>query len=252
MKKKIFLKTMGLTLLFALALSQGIAQPVKGTLLTETSFGNIGFGNNNYENKTNDTLTSRSEGSNFNFDLYPRFGIFLTDKLAVGTELEVYFYNSHSTYFDGDGIKSSEYKSNNTSLGIYPFARYYFKSSDDGKSMFFGQLSGGYYFDLADNSESNYFDASGTLTGSYVYDYKNYHSINGSLELGWNRFISENVALNLNLGYRYSKSFQTYTYTSTWGGISTLSDEYKYSYGGGGLTWSMGFTMFIPCKKTVK
>lgn len=252
MKTTFIFKITGSVMILILSFNLANAQFVKGTLLAETDFGDIGFRNNNYNYKANDTLYAKSEGGNFNFYLYPKLGIFLTDKLAVGTGLEIYFYKSSSTGYDGDGIKTNENKSDNTSFGLFPFARYYFNASSDGKSMFFGQVSGGVYFDLSNNSDSKYFDASGAVTGTYVYDYKKYNNLSGNILFGWNRFISQNVAVNLNLGYQFSKSSRTYSYTSTWGGISTISDEYKYSYGSSGITWSMGFTMFIPCKKADK
>jgi hypothetical protein len=61
--------------------------------------------------------------------------------------------------------------------------------------------------------------------------------------VGFNRFVTDNIAFNCNVGYQYSQlaynqqnnGSNSYTYTSI--------------YKSNALYWSLGFSMFIPTKK---
>jgi hypothetical protein len=251
MKRTSFFKHIGVALILTFSFFQADAQSLKGNLLTEMSFGDISFGNSKYDYLQNDTLSSQSEGDYFSADLFPRLGYFINDKLAVGTEFEIYFYSGTYSGINKDGIKYYESKSANTSLGFLPFARYYFYGSSNGKSMFYGQLSGGVYMHLSDKNDSKYLDAAGNVTSTYATDYiHHYKSLSGNMLVGWNRFITQNIALNINMGYSITKSTSANKSISTSGGTSTSSDEYKNNYYSGNFSWNFGFSMFIPCKKT--
>lgn len=251
MKKKLFLEAVVLLFLMTITTSLIQAQLKKGNYLVETNFGNIGFGSNHNQYETAGVLSNKSDETNFSFNLYPRIGFFLSDNFVLGTELDFYFYNSNNNNFNNTGVKTTDNKSSSFSLGLLPFARVYFGSSSDGKSMFYGQLSGGINFELADNYDSKSYNASGVVTSTYKYDYtKKYNSFSGNVMVGWTRFISENVALNFNLGYKFSKSSYTYKYIQTVGGVNTTSPEYKSANNNSGLTWNMGFSMIIPGGKT--
>ena len=62
MKKKLFLNIMALSLLISITPDFAAAQIAKGNLLVETGFGNISFGNSDYENKNGGIVSSTSEG----------------------------------------------------------------------------------------------------------------------------------------------------------------------------------------------
>jgi hypothetical protein len=249
MKNSFFFKNIWIALILTLSFFQATAQFSKGTWLTETSFGNIGFGNTRYENFLNDTTTSTSEGNYFSFDIYPRLGYFISDKLAVGTEFEFYFYSNNYKGFNKDGSKYYESNSSNVSLAFTPFVRYYFHGNE--VSKFYGQASLGTYMELSEKGDSKYFDASGNVTSTYKTDYvKNYRNYSGSLLVGWNRFIAKNIALNLNLGYMITKSTSSHNNISIYGGSTHTDGVYKSNYFTGGLSWSMGFTMIIPGKNS--
>jgi hypothetical protein len=250
MKKKLLFGS-ALCLLFTFLTPNMLwAQLKKGNYLVEGNFGNIGLSKSDYKYETGGTTptTSSGDSKNTSIGIYPRAGIFVADKLVIGTEFSIYLYSNKNNSFNTTGAKTNESKSSSTSLGLLPFVRYYFASSKDGKSMFFGQLTGGVSIDLANKYESVNYNAAGAVSSTYKYNYpKKYSTFSGNAVVGWNRFLSENVALNFNLGYRYSKSTQTNTYTSTTGaGVATTSGETKSTFDNSGINWNMGFTMIIP------
>jgi outer membrane protein len=78
--------------------------------------GNLGF--NTANNKFLDGGTTTSKGSNFNFSLSPFVGKFLTEKVAVGVELDLSLSGS-TTGVNTETIRKS------SSVGVSPYLRYY-------------------------------------------------------------------------------------------------------------------------------
>jgi hypothetical protein len=251
MKKKSFFLTAAIAIAMVLLSGNAVtAQLKKGNMLVETSLGNISInkGKTKYESPT--AVTSSYENNNFSFNLTPRIGFFLSDNFVLGTELGIYFYNSKSKDFNAAGVKTSDSKYNETTLGLAPFARYYFPGKNP-KSMFYGQLSAGFNIDLSLNQDYTYYNAIGAVTSKFKYNYsKKPFNFRGDVKVGWNRLLTESIALNMDLGYQIYKNTQTSTYTQTPAvGPATTSTSSKYTYDRSGIVWGLGFTMFIPCKK---
>jgi len=255
MKKTLQLTATAVFLLFLLSTNTAVAQYDKGTIIVETNFGNLSFNKNDSKNETSGTIT-KNDGNTFNFYLYPRLGYFVADNFVVGADMNIYFYSSKSNYFNNTGVKTSDNKSSSTQLGLSPFARYYFGGGKDGKSKFYGQISAGVSIYLSNKYDLKNYNASGNITSTFKYDYpKKYNTFNGSALLGWNKMLTDHVALNLNLGYMYSRSTQTSKYIQTWvnpPGVTTTSPETKSTHNNSGVNWNLGFTMFIPSKKGKK
>lgn len=253
MKKRLLHRKIGLILISSLMFAQVHAQFSKGTLIAGSSIGDISIGSSNYDYLTDDTLNSSYEGSNFSFSLYPQFGIFLNDKFAIGTEIDIYYYSGNSTSSDKDGIKYYDYKSENVSIGFLPYARYYFRKNSNGKSMLYGQISAGIRHDISDKSDSKYYDALGNITNTYSTDIvKQYSSLSGEIRFGWNKLITDNLAFDVNLGYTRYSSSDIHKNISTTGSITTISKEFQNKSKNGYITWSFGLNMFIPGKKADK
>jgi hypothetical protein len=248
MKKKFIAKTILILCIVTTIFNASFAQLKKGNLLVEASFGNIGY--SKYDSKNESVgATTKYDGSSFSFNLYPRVGFFVSDKFVVGAEVDIYTGSSKYNYFNATGAKSSDSKSSSTTLGVLPFVRYYFAASKNGKSFFYGQAGGGIHIDVANNNESRgYSSSTGLPTYTSKTNYiKKYSTVSGNASLGWNHFLSDNVALNFNLGYRYNQNKYSYTYTNTpASGIATTSPEAATTYINSGINWGMGFTMIIP------
>lgn len=76
------------------------------------------FGLNTANNKSRDGSTAATTGSDFNFSLSPFVGKFLTEKFAVGFELDLSLSGSKT-----DANTETMHKS--SSIGVSPFLRYY-------------------------------------------------------------------------------------------------------------------------------
>lgn len=127
-----------------------------------------------------------------------------------------------------------------------PFVRYYFGKSS--ATRFYGQVGGGVSLDLSHKYEEKDLINGDKYKGNYP---KKFNTVSGEALIGVNHFIAQNVAINAGLGYRYNSSKETISSTSInpAGNVSVTGPENKYTNKGGSLSWNVGFTMFIPCKK---
>ena len=131
--------------------------PIKqGNWMVGGSIGNIGY---------------RFEGDQFNINLNPRAGYFVSDGLAVGAQASLGF-----TAIKGDD--------NIYNYGISPFVRYYFPGGASASGRFFGQGDIG---------------IAGSKPGKDV-------SFALGANVGYAHFVSQSVALEVSAGYNYSKA----------------------------------------------
>lgn len=111
------------------------------------------------------------ESDAFNIQINPRAGYFVTDGLAIGTQVSL-------------GLNAAKDQKNEWKYGIAPFVRYYIPSGASATGRFFGQGDIG-------------------IAGSSI-------GKGASLALGVNagyaHFITQTVALEAMAGYNYSKA----------------------------------------------
>jgi Outer membrane protein beta-barrel domain len=250
-RKSIFFTATTAFAMALLSVTPAEAQQLKkGNMLVETSMGdiNINTGKTKYESPTN--VTSRYNSKSFGITLSPRVGFFLSDNFVLGTEVNISLYNSNEDDFNSTGVKTSDSKFRSTSIGLSPFARLYFPGKNP-RSVFYGQLSAGFNTDVSRKQDYVYYNALGAITNKFKYNYsKKPSNYGGNVKVGWNRFLTESIALNMDLGYEFRRNTQTSTYTNTPAvGPATTSTSSKYTYNRSGVVWGLGFTMFIPCKK---
>lgn len=112
------------------------------------------------------------EGENFNINLMPKAGYFISDGIAVGLGVDLGF----ATVKGGDNIWG---------YGIKPFVRYYIPEGSSSTGRFFGQG------DLGITGANE-----GTSDTSFAF----------GINAGYAHFVSNNVALEVMAGYNYSKS----------------------------------------------
>lgn len=123
--------------------------------------------------------------------LYPSVGWFVADRLALGTELRFSYERSRSGYLSVDGpiVRTSRV----WGLGLAPFVRYYLV--DASKHKLFGQASGEYTRYLQRNTTEEV--GRRTYGNSFGYDGSGWFA-----GVGYNYFVSPNVALEARAGYR--------------------------------------------------
>ncbi len=167
MKKKVVLTGL-LLAVFTAGYSQEITTPQymqnvgtkpiqKGNWLVGGSIGALGYS---------------FESENFNINLMPKAGYFISDGIAIGLGVNLGF----STVKGGDNIWG---------YGVKPFIRYYFPEGSSSSGRFFGQG------DLGITGANE-----GASDTSFAF----------GLNLGYAHFITNTVALEVTAGYNYSKS----------------------------------------------
>ena len=97
--------------------------------------GNFGFSTTN--NKSQFGATTTSKGSDYDFTLSPIMGKFLSEKFAVGVELDLSLSGSKA-------VANTETIHKSSSVGVSPFLRYYAIKWD--KFSIFGQANLGVTF----------------------------------------------------------------------------------------------------------
>ena len=121
MKTKNLFIVGAITAVFSLFSQQTNAQFSKGGWLVEGSVGGISINNGKSEYKDTGVLSSSNKSSGFSMSIYPTAGYFITDKFVVGASLDISFSNSKYDYSNNLGQKTSDSKSNNSSLGLGTF-----------------------------------------------------------------------------------------------------------------------------------
>jgi hypothetical protein len=141
----------------------------------------------------------------FSISLSPDVGIFLADNIALGASVQL-------SYSSGDHFT-------NSSLGLYPFFRYYFGGSETNKA--FGQINAGFGHQWSKSTSSGF-------------ENKNsYNNTNVGIGVGMVHFITEQVGLEALLAYNH--------YSNNSG--SNISSSSK-----GYLTLNVGFQIYLPAK----
>jgi hypothetical protein len=124
-----------------------------------------------------------------NFSINPKYGVFLTSKLVLGSGIQFsYFLNKNEIDFLNF---KSETKSIN--LGITPFIRYYFSNQ-----LFF-QFRAGLLL-----LKTNQFDINNGVRNDY--NLANRYQYTLAPGIGYNLFLTESLAIEGILSYEYIKS----------------------------------------------
>jgi hypothetical protein len=216
----------------------------KGNYLVEGALGNGSFINS--KTLLDDGKTTFQE-SRFNGSLVPRLGVFLTNRIAFGVEANIAFGFGQKSTVINDTLYRYKDRDRALSMGLIPFFKVYFGKSKSGKSIFQAQLYAGFTVPIVDRNIYTYYDRT---TGDLIRMIERNARV-GSIDLirgagiGWNRLLTERLALNLNVGYHRSVGQKKYR------------DRQVDSYGvgidyrvfpnpdRGFLDWNIGFTMFF-------
>jgi outer membrane protein len=141
--------------------------------------GNLSFSSSTTTDSFQGTDIEEDKNSSFNFN--PKFGYFISDKLALGAELSVGSSKNENTDFTTSPNVVSE--TTGSSFGAGVFARYYFLDLGE-RFKTFTEVG------LAFGSETNEFN--GTETSSA-------NGFGLGVDLGMNYFVTENMAISFGL-----------------------------------------------------
>lgn len=239
-------------LFFAFTLVTGTAanaQFKKGQLMPGITVGSIFFNSG----KTTYSAPPPTNGytSNTNsvgINLTPSLGWFITDRTVVGGRLSANY--RYDKYVDASNNVTFRKKEDRiTQWGLGAFVRNYF--SQAGRFIPFGQLAADGGLGSARTEGFNY-------TSSYRESYKGKSGsssfFNAGVSVGVTRLLSDQVGLDLAVGYTFSHTQQKFT-TDTFRDVGidgtideTLKSEVSTRMNNHGVTLAMGIQVFIGRK----
>lgn len=191
----------------ALLLITTYSQTEKGSFFVG-AFSNLNAGIINYSIESDDFPT-QDNGKNSYFSISPTAGFFVIDNLVLGTGLTLTF----SSYEDGGSNET-----NNNSISVSPFAKYYFSQNE-----FKPFLNASYSFGKSTYTFNNSFGNSESNSSI------NELSIGGGIAY----FINETFSLELGINYSKTSNKQK----------DNNPNNYRDIYSG--ITSSVGFSIFL-------
>jgi hypothetical protein len=231
MKRKLLL------IVFCISSVLAFSQVQKGSKLVGLSFGSASVTSSNSKTLySNTTTVYDSKGTSLSFSINPSVAWFIQDGLAVGGSVSAGYYHSNSKSSNSSSTTTSDNTSNQPSLYIGPYARYYFGGSD--KSMPFVQANfqiGIYGGKSISKSSSG--SSSETAT-------KPKGDWNAGLTIGYEQFINEYIGIYGSVGVNYGKSITDYDYKPSTGTGYTYTSEYSRIY----FPVNVGLQIHIPVK----
>ncbi|MBK9448794.1 MAG: hypothetical protein IPN95_05140 [Bacteroidetes bacterium] len=207
------LKISFVALLTVFATQTVSGQLAKGNWLVYAGLGDISFRHQLHSLEDDTVKVSSLSGS---VSIFPKAGYFLTDNFVLGSGIYLDFGSFRSVRRHEDGNLLYDARSTAAYVGLSPFVRQYFGRSENGKSAFYGHLGVGFGIRLLSRQTSKIYAMDGSLLSDYHSTGSGYSIVDGTAALGWNRFLTHNVALDLSLGY--SPSFLTQRFSSTFNG----------------------------------
>lgn len=242
--KKIFITAilyMGCTILAK-------AQLQKGNLFVGSSFGAASYNSIDNTSDFSDGNTNQQHQKNFNLNIDPTYGVFLTDHFILAGVFTL-DYNHDRT----DNVNLEPAVANSTStvastqFSIGPLVRYYFFNAKPGNNLFYLQAqaavgtgsgtSSGY----GSSATSSYVSA-GKLSDMFLY--------RGGVAVGITHFVRKNLGLDISVGYNYTHQNYTNAYnTATTNSATGVVKDPLYSANvnsaNNGIILSAGFHYFI-------
>lgn len=244
MRKLFFL--LGITILSTAVFSQvrtgGKATSVsKGNMLVGVGLGSISYTNSTSKTSYSNTPTVyKSDGNSFSISVYPNVAWFVQDGLAIGGSVSISFYNSKSTSSNTSSAATSDYKSNQPSFYIGPYARKYFGGSENG--MPFVQVNAQYgIYGGKSTSKSSTGSSSETTT-------KPKGDWNAGASIGYEQFINNSAGFYFSVGFNYGSTKTDYDYKPSTGTGYTYTSEYNRWY----IPVNVGFQLHLPAKMKSK
>lgn len=211
-----------LLMLLLFSLPFGVyCQLEKGSYLGSASAG-LSFQHSNFP--SGDT---RAKSSSIDFSLNNSFGIFVTDRLAIGPGFDI-STGYYSSRYENNSIVETKIHTTFYSLFLDPFARFYF--FHHGKVAFFGQITGIIGYDQNfENYKAGNSDEQKNTSSNLTYG--------GGLAVGFVYFISQNIGVETALGYQLI-------------GFESKNENFKDYRTSGELAIHAGFSFYIgKCKK---
>jgi hypothetical protein len=237
MKKWITLAMVMLMVLIAAATAG--AQTKKGTWTfgADVGSGYIESTSSEYSNSSSSNI-SKSKGSSFGIGVYPMFGYFIADNIAIGASLSFSFSSGSSDSSETASTATSTYKSSSTYVFLGPFFRFYFGGAGS-KGLPYLQVGAGVSLYPSYSGDASYSSGS-----AYHFSYKKYTGVQAEVELGYEHFLNPSIGIKYYVGYSYNHYDYSYFYDYVTGTDYTYNSKSSY----GSINFGVGLQIYLGPK----
>jgi hypothetical protein len=227
------------------------AQMVKGTRMVGATVASSLFSSGTTDVTGPNQLAVEQSNKNFNLQLTPSMGWFVSENTVVGASLLVGVNNQSATNKSA-GVSYKEDKSKNLDAGLGGFARVYLRSTGSLRPFAHLHFTAG---SGSTDTEGYYYYTDGTNTVKDTYDgsSKGRFFYNAGLNAGFTRMLNQNAGLDLYIGYLYSYTRRTTNTTMISDNSNNSLDtrfefENTQKYTGHGVTFGIGYQIFLGKK----
>ena len=232
---------------------QANAQFSKGDRMVGTTLGSLVYNSGNSDINVDQVGSNTSKTTNYNLNLAPNLGWFISDQTAVGATV-VLNPASGKVSYEQNGSTFQRDNSQTFNIGLGAFVRHYLKNSPSW--MPYGQFG----FNLGISSlktDGVFYGGSGTSAYKLSYDGSSSGGFyaNAGFQAGMTKMVGANAGLDLYLGYTYSYNNNTFEKTTLRdignnGSVDeTLKNKTTTKFTNHGFIIGAGFQIFIRGKK---
>jgi hypothetical protein len=229
----------------------------KGMRVVGASLGSLIFNSDRSPVSFNGGSTSyKIEGNSFNIGVTPSMGWFVSDRMLVGTSLNVQMSNQVKYNKSNAGNTFQKDKSSTYSIGVGGFLRYYVQQKTAGNTRLFGQVgltlgTGG--------GKGDGFSFGEDISGAYKVTYENkvtnplYQTV--GLSLGLTHMVNDHVGIDFSVGYAFTNNkneyvnITNYDYTPPAVADVRLESKPTYKIRNHGISVGVGFQIFLSPRK---
>ena len=229
------------------------AQFKRGMRMIGTSIGSVLYNSGSSDITVASIGSNASKITNYNVNINPMLGWFISDKTVVGATLNIN-PNGQKTTYEQSGTTYQSDKSHGYNIGVGGFARNYFNSKNS--MMPFGQVSlNGGFSNL--KTEGFFYGGSGPTAYKTTYTGNSNGGVfaNASFTFGFTKMLGENAGLDFYVGYAFSYNKNTFKKTTLRdiGNNGTIDEraenETTTKFTNHGFTLGVGFQIFLAEKK---
>lgn len=235
MKKLLFI-------LLAFMCSTSYGQFTKGTRTVGLSLTSFNFSSLNSTYDVSQIGSSTTTNNNLNISITPSMGWFISEKVLVGGNLN--FNIGNTKYTAGNNVTR---KGNSYGVGFGGFGRYYLGSTN---FMPYAQASLGAGIGSGKNTWDEVYT---NYTEKGEGNQKSIINVSAGIGLGLTKMINKNTGFDINLGYQFTNTTFNYSSVSnvqftTPPSSEVRKSEYKYTGVNNGVSFSIGFLVFLDPK----
>lgn len=251
--KTVYMRISLFTVLFLIGAFSANAQFSKGDKMAGASVGSVIYNSGSSDITVAQIGSNTSRITNFNININPSFGWFISDKTVVGAAVIINPYSNKTTYEQSGSTYQSD-KNSNFNIGLGGFARHYFGGS--GSMMPFGQIGVNFGINTL-KTEGFFYGGSGNTAYKISYDGESNGGFfaNSTFQLGLTKMVGDYTGLDFYAGYNFSYNKNTFKRTTLTdignnGSVDERAEnETTTKFTNHGFVIGVGFQVFLKGKK---